>query len=122
MARLALTLGIVLLAVPAHAGRLSLQLGLGTGVGWARRAGVYRDDVISILRIGGEIDALYVRGELAVVGASHLGSNYDVLASIGRWGQLTPWLAWYGEVGSVVRLGEVSTGAARIDLGVAFTY
>ena len=160
MARAALIAALGLAAVRADAGQLSLQLGLGTGVGWASRAGLYRDDVIGVVRLGAGVGhylaidvgisedaeriepalrlgvrvklfgpacwedrwAPYVRGELAVVGASHLGSNYDALAGLGHWGQLTPGLAWYGEVDAVGRLGEVTTLSARLELGVALTY
>ncbi len=159
MGRAAL-IAIACAPLTAHAGQLSLQLGLGSGIGWASRAGLYRDDAIGVLRFGigvGRFLAIdagvsedaerieaalrlgvriklfapecwqdhfapYLRGELAVVGASHLGSNYDALVGLGHWGQLASAFAWYGEADAVVRLGEVETVSARLELGIALTY
>ena len=62
---------------------------------------------------------LYVRGDVAVVGASHVGSNYDLTAGAGAWVRLTPWLAVEGELDAVARVGEVDTQAFRAVAGVA---
>ena len=61
----------------------------------------------------------YVRGELAVVGATHVGSNYDLLAGIGHRGSFTRNLAWYAEVDAIARVGEVETLSFHVELGVA---
>jgi hypothetical protein len=132
-------------------------------VGYARRAGIYRDDKVWSLRLGfgvGRHVALdagfsedserlemaaragvlvrpfassfftdywspYLRGEVALVGASHLGSNYDLVLGIGHWGRFAPtrfpWLAWFIETSTVQRIGEVDTLAVRLEGGLAVT-
>lgn len=62
---------------------------------------------------------LYVRGDVALVGASHLGSNYDLTAGAGARYRLTPWLAAEGEIDLVARVGELDTQAIRAVAGVA---
>jgi len=62
---------------------------------------------------------LYLRGDIALVGASHLGSNYDLTAGAGAWHRLTPWLAVEGELDLVARVGELDTQAIRAVAGVA---
>jgi hypothetical protein len=61
----------------------------------------------------------YVRGEVAAVGASHVGSNYDLTVGIGHWGRLTRWLGWYGEVDAIARAGEVQTWSLHVEVGAA---
>lgn len=61
----------------------------------------------------------YVRGELALVGASHLGSNYDVLVGAGHWGHIAPHLAWYAELDGVARVGEYDAFSVRVEAGLA---
>jgi hypothetical protein len=62
---------------------------------------------------------LYLRGDVALVGASHIGSNYDLTAGAGAWHRLTPWLAVEGEIDLVARVGELDTQAIRAVAGVA---
>ena len=62
---------------------------------------------------------LYLRGDVALVGASHFGSNYDLTAGAGAWHRLTPWLAVEGEIDLVARVGELDTQAIRAVAGVA---
>lgn len=160
MARAAL-IAIALAAAPAAADPMSIGVEGGTGVGWARRAGGYRDDTTVGLRLGfaaGDLavvdgalsfdpdhrelalgagarvrlarapcwrsrGALYARAQVALVGASHLSSNYDLTAGIGHWGDVpaVSWLHWYAELDAVARVGDYTALAARIDVGVAIT-
>ena len=65
----------------------------------------------------------YVRGEVALVGATHLGGNYDLTLGAGHWGHFTPrvrWLGWYAELDAIARVGEVQTWSAHVELGVSF--
>jgi hypothetical protein len=64
------------------------------------------------------IDWFYVRGDVALVGASHLGSNYDVTGGAGAWLPMTPWLAATVEIDATARIGEVDTQAIRLEAGV----
>nr|HEX4317993.1 hypothetical protein [Kofleriaceae bacterium] len=138
---------------------ISLQAGLGTGVGYASLAGAYRDDTIGGLRAGlgigpyatldfalaEDLDRVeaatgfgarvrlargdcwralwtpYVRGQVSLVGASHLGSNYDLLVGAGHWGRLAPRVAWFAELQVVTRVGEYDSVAARVEVGLAVT-
>jgi len=61
----------------------------------------------------------YVRGDVALVGASHLGSNYDLTAGAGAWHRLCPWAAVQVELDAVARVGELDTQALRLEAGVA---
>ena len=64
----------------------------------------------------------YVRAQASIVAASHLGSNYDLLAGAGHWGDVTPrvpWLHWFAEADVVTRVGEYETVSIRLDLGLA---
>jgi hypothetical protein len=144
-------------AAAADVPGMSLQAGLGTGVGYADLAGVYRDDVIGGLRLGvgiGEFVAVdaalaedterveaafglgarvrpwrgecwrarwtpYLRAQVSIVGASHLGSNYDLLAGAGHWGRIASRVAWFIEADLVVRVGEYDSAALRVEAGVA---
>jgi hypothetical protein len=63
--------------------------------------------------------APYLRAEVAVVGASHLASNYDLLAGVGHWGRLGATLAWFAELDVVARVGEYDAVSARIEAGLA---
>jgi hypothetical protein len=160
--RFALTL-LVLAPAVARSAPFSLELGFGGGIGYASRAGIYRDDIVFTLRMGVGIGrrvavdfglsedteriepairvgarvrpfatafwtdhwSPYLRGELAIVGGSHLGSNYDLTAGIGNWGRFAPhrwpWLAWFVEIDFVTRVGEVDTLSTRLTAGVALT-
>ena len=138
---------------------LSLQAGLGTGVGYASLAGAYRDDTIGGLRAGlalgpfatvdfalaEDADRIepavgvgarvrpwrgacwrerwtpYVRGQVSLVGASHLGANYDLLVGAGHWGRIVDRVAWFAEVQVVTRVGEYDAVAARVEVGIAVT-
>lgn len=62
---------------------------------------------------------LFVRGDVALVGASHLGSNYDLTTGAGAWHRLLPWLAIEGELDVTFRVGELDTQAIRAVAGVA---
>lgn len=62
---------------------------------------------------------LFARGDVALVGASHLGSNYDLTAGAGAWFRLMPWLAVEGELDVTARVGEVDTQSIRAVAGVA---
>jgi hypothetical protein len=64
-----------------------------------------------------------VRAELAIVGATYIGSNYDLVVGAGHWARVAdaaPWLAWYTELDGVARVGDVDTLALRVQLGLAF--
>jgi len=64
----------------------------------------------------------YVRAQVAAVAASHLGSNFDFLAGAGHWGgfgEQASWLHWFVEVDTVTRVGEYTSFALRIDVGLA---
>ena len=61
----------------------------------------------------------YLRGDVALVGASHLGSNYDLTAGAGAWHRVCPWAAIHLELDLVARVGEVDTQAIRLEAGVA---
>jgi hypothetical protein len=63
----------------------------------------------------------YVRGELAIVGGSHFGSNYDFVIGFGNWGRIVRWLAWFAEIDIVPRVGEVDTLSTRLEAGLALT-
>ena len=70
----------------------------------------------------GHYGSLYVRAQAAIVGASHLGSNYDLLAGAGHWGDITsrvPWLHWFAEADVVTRVGEYTSVSIRLDVGLA---
>ena len=70
----------------------------------------------------GHYGSIYLRGQAALVAASHLGSNYDLLAGIGHWGGIAdrvPWLHWFAEADAVARVGEYETLSLRIDVGIA---
>jgi hypothetical protein len=64
---------------------------------------------------------LYLRGDVAVVAASHIWSNYDLLAGVGVRHNLRPRWAIFGEVNAIARVGEVETLSLRAEIGVAFT-
>jgi hypothetical protein len=64
------------------------------------------------------IDWFYVRGDVALVGASHLGSNYDVTGGAGAWLRMTSWVAATLEIDATARIGEVDTQAIRLEAGV----
>ena len=67
----------------------------------------------------------YLRGDFAVVGASHIGSNFDLTFGAGFWGRLFPkrfpWIAWFIEADSVGRVGELVTWSARAETGFELT-
>jgi hypothetical protein len=66
-----------------------------------------------------DLEWFYVRGDVALVGASHLGSNYDLTAGAGAWHRLCPWAAVEVELDAVARVGELDTQAIRLEAGVA---
>ena len=144
-------LALVATAAPASATPLDLELGIADGVGHARLAGWYRDDVVSTVRIGfgvasrlaldvglsedlDRIEAavhagarfrptdlpwLYVRADVALVGASHTYSNYDLMLGGGGRFRLADHLAAYVELDGIARVGEVETLTLRVEAGVA---
>lgn len=61
----------------------------------------------------------YVRGDVALVGASHLGSNYDLTVGAGAWHRLCPWAAIHVELDATARVGELDTQSIRLEAGVA---
>jgi hypothetical protein len=61
----------------------------------------------------------YLRGQIAAAAASHVGSNYDLLAGAGHWGRLTAHLRWFAELDVVARVGEYDALSIRIDAGLA---
>jgi hypothetical protein len=61
----------------------------------------------------------YLRGDVALVGASHLGSNYDLTAGAGAWRRVCRWAAVHVELDGVARVGELDTQAIRLEAGVA---
>jgi hypothetical protein len=62
----------------------------------------------------------YLRAQVAVVGASHLASNYDLLAGIGHWGHFgASGLAWFAEVDVVARVGDYDAVSVRGEAGLA---
>ncbi len=66
--------------------------------------------------------APYLRGELALVAASSIGSNYDILAGVGHWGHFgdhARWLAWFAELDVVARVGEYDAVSIRGEAGLA---
>jgi hypothetical protein len=63
----------------------------------------------------------YLRGELAFVGGSHFGSNYDLLVGVGHFWRLSRWLAAFVETDVVSRTGEVGTISNRIEGGFCLT-
>ncbi len=63
----------------------------------------------------------YLRGDIALVGASHLGSNYDLTAGAGWWQRVCPWAAIHVELDATARVGELDTQSIRVDAGVAIT-
>ena len=130
---------------------IAVTLALGDGIGHARLAGWYDDELAVLARIAVQvhprvaIDAgvsedadrlelgfhagarvrptcapwFYVRGDVALVGASHLGSNYDLTAGAGAWHRLGDWFAAEVEVDAVLRVGELDTQSLRVVAGVA---
>ncbi len=56
---------------------------------------------------------------MSLVGASHLGSNYDLLAGVGHWGKIVSRLSWFVELDTVVRVGEYDSVALRVEGGLA---
>ncbi len=131
-------------STPVAARPVAVDLGFAEGIGWAERAGTYRDDGSVVLRvdaavtdaaaidvalredverlepalgIGGRFAldrSLYLRGELALIGGSNLDSNYDATAAIGYAH------GWYAELAAVERFGELDTLALHVELGIAF--
>ncbi len=64
----------------------------------------------------------YVRAAIAAAGASHLGSNYDLVAGAGHWGGITrraSWLHWFAELDVVTRVGEYTAVSTRLEAGLA---
>ncbi len=64
----------------------------------------------------------YARAQVALVGASLLGANYDLTVAVGHWGAIVervPQLAWFVEVDLVQRVGEYDQTSVRGTLGIA---
>jgi hypothetical protein len=112
----------------------TLRAGLGVGRHFAVDFGFSEDTarIEPAIRIGTRVRPFapsfwtdrwspYVRGELAIVGGSHLSSNYDFVIGFGNWGRIWHWLAWFAEIDLVPRVGEVDTMAVRFDAGLAVT-
>jgi hypothetical protein len=118
-------------------GIVTLRFGVGIGRFVAADVGVSEDTarIEPALRLGARVRPWegacwrarwqsYVRGELAIVGATYIGSNYDLVLGVGHWARLAdpvPWLAWYAELDGVARVGDVDTLALRVQVGLAFT-
>jgi hypothetical protein len=63
----------------------------------------------------------YIRADVAAVGASHLGSNYDLLVGIGHWGKLTSRLGWFVELDTIARVGDYDAFMLHVALGVSIS-
>jgi len=109
---------------------VTLRLGIGLGRHVSIDVGLSEDTerIEPALRLGGRWRpfwtahwSAYLRGELAFVGASHLGSNYDLLVGVGHFWRLRPWLAAFVETDVVSRTGEVGTIANRFEVGFCLT-
>lgn len=116
---------------------IALRVGVGLGRFVALDAGLSEDTarVEPAFGLGARVrlfagpcwaarGSLFVRGQIALVAASHIGSNYDLLAGLGHWGgfaDAVPWLHWFVELDGVTRVGEYQQFSARIELGLAFT-
>jgi hypothetical protein len=61
----------------------------------------------------------YLRADVAVVGASQSGYNYDFTVGAGHWGKLTPRLGWFAELDTVARVGDYDAFALHLVLGVS---
>jgi hypothetical protein len=142
MARLALI--VLACGGTAAADPPRLSLGVSEGIGWASRAGTYRDDGAVALRatlpvhgsfaldlaLHEDIERLepafgmgvrllldrgcYVRGELAIVGATQLGSNFDATAGLGFIHD-----GLFVEASATDRFGDVDTLGFHVEAGVS---
>jgi hypothetical protein len=63
--------------------------------------------------------SLYFRGDVALVGASHLFSNSDLTAAVGHWGKLSARLGWFVELDTTARIGDYDAFALHVALGVS---
>ena len=63
--------------------------------------------------------SLYLRGDLALVGASHLFSNYDLTAGVGHWGKLSARWGWFVELDTIARFGDYDAFMLHVALGVS---
>jgi hypothetical protein len=61
----------------------------------------------------------YLRAEIGAAAASHLGSNFDLIAGAGHWGRLTDHLRWFAELDVIGRIGEYDALSLRVDAGLA---
>lgn len=143
MARVAL-IALACASRVAAAEPARLALGLSDGAGWASRAGTYRDDASLALRITlpvhgavaldlalhEDLERLepafgfgarlaldrhcYVRGELALVGATQIGSNFDATGALGFTSELL-----FVEVAAIDRFGDVDTLGFRAEGGIS---
>jgi hypothetical protein len=66
-----------------------------------------------------ELPWFYVSGEVGLVGASHLGSNYELGAGAGVWHRVCPWAALHVELDASALVGELDRQAIRLEAGVA---
>jgi hypothetical protein len=58
-----------------------------------------------------------VRADVALVGASHLFSDYDFALGIGHWGKFSPRLGWFIELDAIERFGDCDAFALHLALG-----
>lgn len=154
-----------LFARAARAVPLALEMSSGAGLGYARLAGVYRDDASLKVRVAlgiGQRTAVafglasdlerieaslhlgvqvrpwrggsyspYVRLEAGLMGASSIGSTYELLGGAGLWLRLFGWssrwtalsggLALFVEVDAFGHLGEAGLLGEQLQIGLALT-
>lgn len=149
----AVALALVAATQTAVARPITFEVGGGDGIGYASRAGVYRDDGGVSLRFGialncrvvldigatedtariepglhtgvrirllePQVPSLYLRGDVGLIAASRIGSNYDLAVGAGVRHRVSPHIAGYVEVDTIARVGEVETLSVRIEFGLA---
>ncbi len=63
----------------------------------------------------------YLRAEVAIVGATHLGSDWELTGGVGMFWRAHRWAALFVEVDAVGRVGAVHSLADHIAVGIALT-